>query len=529
MGDLFSHLGSGFATALSPANVMYAFVGVSIGTIVGVLPGIGAVTAIALLIPLSFGLNPISGLILLAGVYYGTMYGGAITSVLLRTPGEVSHVVTSIDGYEMARRGRAGPALASAAVGSFAAGTLSTVALMLLAPALASVAVIFGAAEYFWLMLFALAMATSLTTGSRLKAVIAVLLGLAIATVGLDPQTSVPRLTFGILELNEGIDFALFAMALFAVPEALGNLARRAGDAPAIQPIQGRVWMSRQDWRRSAGPYTRGSVLGFLIGLLPGIGPTLGAFMSYVTERKLHRGKDKFGKGAIEGVAGPEAANNAGVGGAMVPLLTLGIPGSATTALLLFVFMMYGLQPGPLLFAEQPDLVWAIIASMYVGNLVLLLLNLPLVGLFVRLLRIPTPMLFSGVLTFVVLGAYALSFNLFSLTLVVVFGLLGYLMQRNHFPLAPTVLALVLEPLIEQNLRRALKAAGGDPLELIQRPLSAVIVAGIVGVAAAPPLVHRLRLARRARNPDSRRRDDDMAHSSSATEGNETTDAPIDR
>ncbi|MQA85902.1 MAG: tripartite tricarboxylate transporter permease [Streptosporangiales bacterium] len=488
MGELLSHLGEGFGQALTPTNLGYAFAGVLIGTIVGVLPGIGPITAIALLIPLSFGLDPLSGLILLAGIYYGSMYGGSTTSILIRTPGEVATVVTTLEGHEMARRGRAGPALATAAIGSFAAGTFSTLALMLLAPVLVTVAIAFGSAEYFLLMLLALAMTSSLTTGSRLKALIAMLFGLAVATVGIDPQTSVERLTFGILNLNDGIDFALVAIALFAVPEALSSLSRDTSAAEQMQRIQGRIWMNREDWRRSVGPYGRGSVIGFLAGLLPGIGPTLGSFVSYATERKLARGRAEFGKGAIEGVAGPESANNAGVGGAMVPLLTLGIPGSATTALLLFVFMMYGLQPGPLMFREEPGLVWAIIASMYVGNAVLLFLNLPLVGLFVRLLKIPAPLLYTGVLSFAVLGAYAIGFNLFNMLLLFGFGIVGFLMQRYGFPLAPAVLGLVLEPLIEQNLRRALKIAGGDPLTFLHRPISLVLVV-LIALAVLSPLL----------------------------------------
>jgi putative tricarboxylic transport membrane protein len=486
--DLFTGIGEGFAEALTPASLAFAFAGVLIGTVVGVLPGIGPITAIALLIPLSFGMEPVHGLILLSGIYYGTMYGGSITATLIRTPGEVSSVVTAIDGYEMARRGRAGPALATAAIGSFVAGTLATAGLMLLSPVLVSFAVAFGAQDYFLLMLLALMMASTLTQGSRLKAALAILLGLAVGVIGLDPQTGTPRQTFGILQLHEGVDFAIFAMALFAIPEAVNNLCSR-GTAARPQPIQGRLWMNREEWRRSTGPYARGSVLGFLVGVLPGVGPSLAAFMSYVMEKRISkRHKDEFGKGAIEGVAGPEAANNAGVGGAMVPLLSLGIPGSATTALLLFVFMMYGLQPGPLLFQSDPGLVWAIIASMYVGNVVLLVLNLPLVGVFVKLLSIPTALLFSGVLAFVVLGAYALTFNIFSMLLLLVFGALGYLMQEYDFPLAPAVLALVLEPLLETNLRRALDIAGGDMTTFVESPTSVALLL-VCAAAAALPLV----------------------------------------
>ena len=489
--DSFTGLAEGFAQALTPTALLFAFIGVLVGTVVGVLPGIGPITAIALLIPLSFGLEPVHGLIMLCAIYYGAMYGGSITATLIRTPGEVASVVTTIDDYEMARRGRAGPALATAAVGSFLAGTLALVGLMLLSPLLVEVAVAFGAAEYFLLMLLALMMCSTLTTASRLKTGLAILLGLAVGVIGLDPQTGAPRETFGILPLHDGVDFAIFAMALLAVPEAVENLCGRGGHERP-QAIQGSLWMSREDWRRSAGPYARGSVLGFLIGVMPGIGPSLASFVSYVTEKRVSRRKEEFGNGAIEGVAGPEAANNAAVGGAMVPLLSLGIPGSATTALLLFVFMMYGLQPGPLLFEEDPALVWAIIASMYVGNLVLLVLNLPLVGIFVKLLSVPGPLLFSGVLAFVVLGAYALSFSIFSMLLLLVFGLVGFLMQRCDFPLAPAVLALVLEPLLETNLRRALQISGGDYTQFVTRPASLVILI-LCTLAALTPLVMRLR------------------------------------
>ncbi len=499
MGEVFTLLGEGFARALTPENLGFAFLGVLIGSLVGVLPGIGPITAISLLIPLSFGLDPTSGLILLSGIYYGSMYGGSTTSILIRTPGEVASIVTTLDGYEMAKQGRAGPALATAAIGSSVAGTVSTVGLMLLAPALATVAISFGAAEYFLLMLLALSMVSSLTTGSALKALIATLFGLAIAMVGIDPQSSVPRFTFGILELNDGIDFALVAIALFALPEAFLNMARRsAARPPEPQRIEGSILMTREDWRRSLGPYGRGSALGFFIGVLPGIGPTLASFLSYAMERRLSRHPERFGRGAIEGVAGPETANNAAVGGAMVPLFTLGIPGSATTALLLFVFIMYGLQPGPQMFDTNSQLIWAIIASMYVGNAMLLILNLPLVGVFARLLKTPPVPLYTGVLAFSVLGAYALNFNRFDLLLLFGFGIVGYLMQRYGFPLAPAVLALVLGELIEQNLRRALSISDGDLTAFVQRPISLVLIALILLVAVLPPVLRLLRARRTA-------------------------------
>ncbi len=503
MGEVFTRLAEGFGQALTIQNLGWAFLGVLIGTLVGVLPGIGPITAISVLIPLSFGLEPISGLIFLSGIYYGSMYGGSTTSILIRTPGEVASVVTTLDGYEMAKRGRAGPALSTAAIGSFIAGTVSTFALMLLAPALAGVATSFGSAEYFLLMLLALSMVSSLTTGSALKAFIATLFGLSISMVGIDAQTSVPRFTLGILNLNDGIDFALVAIALFALPEAFINMAQRSTvRPPEAQKVQGSILMSREDWRRSVGPYGRASVLGFFVGVLPGIGPTLASFLSYGVEKRLSKHPEEFGKGAIEGVAGPETANNAAVGGAMVPLLTLGIPGSATTALLLFVFMMYGLQPGPQMFTTNPELIWAIIASMYIGNVMLLVLNLPLVGVFARLLRTPAVPLYAGVTAFSVLGAYALNFNRFDLLMLFGFGLAGYLMQRHGFPMAPAVLALVLGGLVEQNLRRALSISNGDLTTFVRRPISAALLVLIFLVAVLPQLVRLMRGRRQGRRPE---------------------------
>ena len=499
MADILSRLAEGFGEAFTVANLIFAFCGVLIGTLVGVLPGIGPVTAIALLIPLSFGLDPVSGLILLSGIYYGSMYGGSTTSILIRTPGEVASVVTTLDGYEMAKQGRAGPALSTAAIGSFVAGTFSTLGLMVLAPALATVAIAFGSAEYFLLMLLALVMVSNLTTGSQLKALIATLFGLSVAMVGIDPQTSVQRFTFGVPYLSDGIDFALMAIALLALPEAFTNMAARGTSHLDAQRIQGSIWMTREDWRRSAGPYWRGSILGFLIGVLPGIGPSLASFLSYGLEKRLSKQPEQFGRGAIEGVAGPETANNAGVGGAMVPLFTLGIPGSATTALLLFVFMMYGLQPGPQLFDTHPELIWTIIASMYIGNVMLLVLNLPLVGLFAQLLKTPPAMLYSGVIAFSVLGAYALNFNVFDMLMLLGFGLVGYLLQRYDFPMAPAVLALVLGILAEQHLRRALSVSNGDLMTFVERPISLALLVFIVLVLVLPPAIRFLRARQAAR------------------------------
>ncbi|MED2974165.1 tripartite tricarboxylate transporter permease [Fictibacillus sp. B-59209] len=485
--DMFSHLMSGFSQALSLETLGFAFIGVLIGTLTGILPGIGPITAIALLIPMSYGMEPMSGLIMLIGIYYGSMYGGSTTAILVKTPGEVASIVTTLDGYEMAKQGKAGRALSAAAIGSFIAGTLSTLGLMLLAPVLAKAAFFFGSAEYFLMIVLAMSMVSSLTTGSALKAYISTLFGLSIAMVGIDLQSSVPRYSFGIPNLLDGIDFVLVAIALFAIPEALSTMARKGKVAKMnVQNFKGSNWMTREDWKRSVGPFGRGSLLGFIIGVLPGLGPSLASFLSYGMEKKLSKRPEEFGKGAIEGVSGPEAANNAGVGGALVPLFTLGIPGSATTALLMFIFMMYGMQPGPGMFNQHPELIWAIIASMYIGNVMLLILNLPLVGVFASLLKLPTVPLFVGVVAFSVLGVYGINYNQFDLILLFGFGLIGYAMQRFDFPLAPAVMALVLGPLLEQNFRRSLDIANGNWFTFFERPISLVLSLIIIAIVIVP-------------------------------------------
>lgn len=495
--DTLINLGDGFATALQPASLLFALLGVLLGTVTGVLPGIGPISAIAILIPVSFGMEPMHGLIMLCGIYYGSMYGGSITATLIKTPGEIASAVTAIDGYEMARRGRARAALATAAIGSFLAGTVSIIGLTFLSPLVVQAARVFGAAEYFLLMLMALLLASTMSTGSRAKALVAICIGLAVGMIGLDFQTGLPRQTFGSSVLMDGIEFTVFAMALFAIPEALRQLSRRiTGNERKIQTLESGPWMTKDDWKRSAWPWTRGSALGFATGILPGVGPSLAAFMSYIMEKRIAKDPSRFGKGAIEGVAGPEAANNAGVGGAMIPLFSLGIPGSATTALLLFVFTMYGLQPGPLLFTNESTLIWAIIASMYIGNVALLVLNLPMVNVFVKLLKLPKEILFGSVLVLVCIGTYAIEFSLSGMILLVVFGIVGYLMEEFDFPLAPAILAMVLVPLLEDNFRRVLQISGGSFMPFLTRPLSLtfliVIVLGIVG-----PMVLRIFLKRR--------------------------------
>ena len=499
--DALSGLINGLGGALTPSNLLFVFLGVLIGTVVGVLPGLGPITAIALLIPLSFGLEPASGIILLSGIYYGAMYGGSITSILIRTPGEVASAVTALEGYQMARQGRAGAALATSAVGSYIGGVVAVLGLVLIAPLLIEISISFGAAEYAVLLTGALALTASLMSGSRLKALISIVVGMCIAMVGIDPQSSVERWTFGSLELSDGVDIALLAMALFAIPEALRQLSVGQREPDAQVAVKGPTWMTKQDLRMSAPAYGRGTVVGFFSGLLPGLGPTLGTFASYSLEKRVATKERRrmFGRGAIEGVAGPETANNAGVGAAMIPMLTLAVPGSATTALLLFVFQMYGLQPGPQLFDSDPDLVWTIVASMLVGNTMLLVLNLPMVKIFVKLLKVPPPLLYAGVMAFTVLGAYALTFSLFSLLLLLAMGLVGYVMQENGFPLTPAILAAVLAPLLEDNLRRTLVISNGDWSIFLQRPISLTLLVLIALGVVVPAL---LKLRRKYSYPD---------------------------
>ena len=475
--DIFASLLGGFATALTPQNLAYAAIGVVLGTAIGVLPGIGPALTISLLLPITFGLDPIPAFIMFGGIYYGAMYGGSTTSILVNTPGESASVVTSIDGYQMAKKGRAGAALATSAIGSFVAGTLATIGLMFLAAALVQFAVQLGPPEYFAIMLVALSAVTSLSGTSAPKALFATLLGLALGLVGTDNQTGQLRLTFGINELEEGIDVVLGAIGLFAIGEVLWYAATlRAQEAEERQSLRGSAWMTGEEFRRSIPAWLRGSGIGFFIGALPGAGATIASFISYALERRFSKRRAEFGKGAIEGVAGPEAANNASAGGALVPLLGLGIPGSGTTAVMLVAFQIYGLQPGPLLFSSRPDLVWGLIASLYIANVALLVLNLPLVGIWVRLLDIPKPLLYAGILVLSAVGVYSLNRNAFDLVVVFVLGIVGFLMRRYDYPLAPVILGIVLGPLIDNNFRRAMIMTDGSVLALVTRPLTLAIL-----------------------------------------------------
>jgi putative tricarboxylic transport membrane protein len=474
--DTLASLAQGFAIALTPQNLLYALIGVTLGTAIGVLPGIGPALTISLLLPVTSKVEPTSAFIMFAGIYYGGMYGGSTTSILVNTPGETATVVTAIEGHQMARRGRAGAALACAANGSFIAGNLATIGLMLFAPLLVGVALRFGPAEYFALMVLAFTTVTALIGRSLPKAMFSLFLGLAIGLVGIDLQTGQARYTLGVAELLDGIEVVNVAVGLFAVAEVLWIASRPKATTDEVTSMRGPAAMTRADWARSWRPWLRGSALGFSIGSLPAGGAEIPTFLSYTVERRLSRHQTEWGQGAIEGVAGPEAANNAAAGGALMPLLTLGLPTSATAAIMLAAFQQYGLQPGPLLFQGSRDLVWGLIASLYIGNLMLLVLNLPLIRLWVKLLEIPRPLLYTGILVFATLGVWSLSNSVVDLVTMYVIGVLGFAMRRLDFPIAPTILGLVLGPRIEQEFRRALAISQGDPTTFITRPISAAIL-----------------------------------------------------
>lgn len=482
--DVINFLADGFTSALQWHNLLFAFVGVLIGTAVGVLPGIGPMSGVALLIPVTStmtgGLGPeeaaTSAIILLAGVYYGAMYGGSTTSILLNTPGESSSVVTTLDGYQMARKGRAGAALSISAIGSFVAGIFSLLALVLLAEPLSNLAIKFGPAEYFSLMVLGLAAVSGLAGKSMTKALIMTVMGLLLATIGMDNVSGVARFTYDYPILYSGLEFLTIAVGLFALGEVFKTILNREYATGEIARI-GRIMPTKKDLKDSAGPIARGSVLGFFIGVLPGAGATLASFFSYIMEKKLSKNPEKFGTGAIEGVAAPESANNAASGGAMIPLLTLGIPGSGTTAILMGALIMYNVQPGPLLFEDHPEVAWGLIASMFIGNLMLLLLNMPLVKIFAKIIETPPKYLLPIIVAISIFGVYAVQYNTFDLMLLIGCGVVGYFLSKNDYPLAPLVLGLVLGPMIENNMRRALTGSDGDFSIFITKPMSAVFLA----------------------------------------------------
>ncbi len=492
MTEVLSSLAYGFHVALTPANLMWATVGSIIGTLIGVLPGIGPVSGIAILIPVIYGMNPASAMIMLTAMYYGTMYGGSTTSILVNVPGEASSVVTTLDGYQMARQGRAGPALAIAAISSFVAGTLSIVGLMLFAVPLTALALKFGPAEYFGLMLLGLSSVTSLAGKSLVKALLSMVGGLMVATVGVDLSTGIARYTFDIPQLLDGVGFLVVAIGLFAVSEVLLAVEEMGGPKRETIPL-GRIWLAWKDFAQSWWAMIRGTAIGFYIGVLPAAGATIASFMSYDVEKRLAKDPSTFGKGDIRGVAAPEAANNAAAVGNMVPLMTLGIPGSSTTAIMLGALMMLGVQPGPLMYQKNPDVFWGLIASMYIGNTMLLILNLPLVGLWVRILSIPERILYPLILAVSVIGVYGVSNSTTDLLLACSFGLLGYYMRKHDYPLAPAVLGVVLGGLMEQSLRQALVLSDGSYWTLVQRPLSLVLLILSVMSLASPYLISAFR------------------------------------
>jgi putative tricarboxylic transport membrane protein len=470
--DFWHNVTLGFGVAATPFNLLLCLVGVFLGTVIGVLPGIGPMTGVALLIPLTFNLTPVSAIILMAGIYYGAMYGGSTTSILVNTPGESASVVTCIDGYQMAKQGRAGPALAAAAIGSFIAGTFATLMLMIFGPWVAQIALRFGPPEFFSLMVAALTMVTSLAGRSMVKALLSTFFGLAIATVGIDMQSGVPRFTFGSPELMDGLEFLTVAIGLFALCEVLVNLADMKEAVQERLSIKGGLWMNKEDWKRFIPSCVRGTLSGFFVGGIAGAGAAVASFVSYGIEKKASKNRGELGKGAIEGVTGPESANNAAAGGALIHLLCLGIPGSGTTAIMLGALLMIGLQPGPLLFQQQPQFVWGLIASMYIGNVMLLVLNLPLVGMWVKLLDVPLYLLLNFIILFSFLGVYTMNNSVQDLFIMVGFGVIGYLMKRLDIPATPIILGIVLGRLMEEKMRQSLVISDGSMMIFLTRPIS---------------------------------------------------------
>ncbi|MGC5077475.1 tripartite tricarboxylate transporter permease [Agrococcus sp. DT81.2] len=510
METAFSLLLQGFEAALTPENLLWALLGVTIGTAVGVLPGIGPALTVALLLPITFRLEPSSALILFAGIYYGGMYGGSTTSILLNTPGESASIVSALEGNKMARAGRAASALATAAIGSFVAGTIGTIGITLVAPAMAAFAVTLGPPEYVALMAIAFVSVAALLGPNLLKGAASLLIGLTIGLVGIDVQSGQARMTFGSDRLLDGIDVVLVVVGLFAVAETLSHVLSGTGKS-TVQPVRGRASMTREEWRRSWPAWLRGTALGFPIGSLPAGGAEIPTFLSYAAEKKLTKHKGEFGHGAIEGVAGPEAANNAAAAGVLVPLLTIGLPTSATAAIILTAFQSYGLQPGPTLFAESGDLVWALIASLYIGNVMLLVLNLPLVKVWAKLLTIPTWAIYAAVTVFAALGAFAAGGSVWDVVILVVLGAFGMLLRLADIPVAPAVVGLILGPLMEAQLRRAMTLSEGDPSVLLSSPLTIALWLVVLLLLVLPPLVgvgrRRRRTLRDAAAADEAERD----------------------
>ena len=499
--NTFELLGQGLLTALQWGNLLYALIGVTLGTAVGVLPGIGPALTVALLLPVTYRLDPAGSLIMFAGIYYGGMYGGSTTSILLNTPGESASIVTALEGNKMARQGRGGPALATAAIGSFIAGLVATLGLAFIAPWIVQFALSFGPSEYFALMLLAFMTVSAAFGESTLRGLTALFIGLALGLIGIDQLTGQTRLAMGTPNLFDGISVTTLAVALFAIGETIAVVASRSSMDEKVEAVKGSVWMTKQDWARSWKSWLRGTFIGFPIGAMPAGGADVSSFLSYSAEKQFSKHPEEFGNGAIEGVAGPEAANNASAAGTLVPLLTLGLPTTATAAIMLAGFQQFGLQPGPLLFVSNATLVWGLIASLLVANFMLLVLNLPLIGLWVRLLTIPRPWLYAGILTFATLGTIGASASTFmigplptsfELGLLLLFGLLGYLLRRFGYPIAPVVVGLILGPMAERSLRQALQISQGDPTVLVHSWISIVLI--LLAIAAVViPMILRAR------------------------------------
>jgi TctA family transporter len=492
--DMLANLGLGLSVALSLQNLAYCLVGVFLGTAIGVLPGLGPVATIAMLLPVTFGLPAETSLIMLAGIYYGAQYGGSTTAILVNLPGEPSSVVTAADGHQMAKQGKAGRALATAAIGSFAAGTVSTLIVAFFAPALATVALKFGPPEYFSLMVLGLIASIVMASGSLLHALGMILVGLLLGMVGTDVNSAVPRYTFDLPELSDGLSFVIIAMGVFGIGEIVANLEDEAERAAMTTRIAG-LMPTREDWRRIVGPIARGTLLGSFLGILPGGGAALASFGSYSLEKKLSKTPEMFGKGMIEGVAGPESANNAGAQTSFVPMLTLGIPSNSVMALMIGAMIMQGIQPGPSVITEQPALFWGLIASMWIGNLMLLVLNLPLVGLWVRMIAIPYHYLFPIIIVFCAIGVFSVNNSTFDVHLMAILGVAGYVLRKLDAEPTPMLLAFILGPMMEEFLRRALLLARGDPTVLITRPISGTLLA-VAAVLLALVLLPILRKTR---------------------------------
>src|SRR4051812_17817749 len=491
--ELFHNLIFGFGVAVTLQNLLYCFIGVLVGTLIGVLPGIGPLATIAMLLPITHAVPPVAALIMLAGIYYGAQYGGSTTAILVNLPGETSSVVTCIDGYQMARKGRAGPALAIAAIGSFCAGTFGTLLIAVAGPPLSELALKFGAPEYFSLMLMGLVAAAVLAQGDMLKSLAMVVMGLLLGIVGTDVNTGVQRFSFGITELSDGIGFIVVAVGVFAVGEIVANLGDPEKRAVFTEKVKN-LMPTKEDMKASIGPIARGTLLGSFFGVLPGTGPAIASFSSYMVEKKLAKDPSRFGKGAIEGVAGPESANNADAQCKFIPMLALGLPASGVMALMLGALTIQGIQPGPEVMTTRPELFWGLVASMWIGNALLVVLNLPMIGLWVKLLKVPYRLLFPAIMAFSAIGIYSVNNSSFEIYLTAAFGVFGFISVKLGFPMAPLLLGFVLGPMMEENLRRAMLMSGGDLSVFVTRPLSAVFIVAtalILLIMVAPAVRQR--------------------------------------